>query len=77
VQAKRTLTRIVRTPNGIQIDSTGKLAGRGAYLHNLQKCWELGLNGSLARALKTDILPANMQQLSEFMATLPDDETAM
>jgi uncharacterized protein len=71
------MTRIVRTPDGIQVDSTGKMAGRGAYLHNSKSCWELGLKGSLARALKADILATDLQRLSDFMATLPDDETAM
>ena len=77
VQAKRAMTRIVRTPTGTQIDTTGKLAGRGAYLHNTKKCWELGLKGSLARALKIDIIASDQQKLSDFMATLPNDETAM
>ena len=77
MQAKRSLTRIARTPDGIQVDSTGKMAGRGAYLHNSKSCWELGLKGSLARALKTEMLSADLQRLSDYMASLPNDETAM
>jgi len=72
VQGKRSLIRIVRRPEGIQVDLTGKLAGRGAYLHNLRSCWERGLKGALAGALKTELTPADRQRLLEFAATLPD-----
>ena len=53
--AKQTLTRIVRTPDGVQVDLTGKLSGRGAYLHNRAACWEKALKGALANALKTKL----------------------
>ena len=53
--AKQTLTRIVRTPDGVQVDLTGKLSGRGAYLHNHAACWEKALKGALANALKTKL----------------------
>ena len=53
--AKQTLTRIVRTPDGVQVDLTGKLSGRGAYLHNRVACWEKALKGALANALKTKL----------------------
>jgi predicted RNA-binding protein YlxR (DUF448 family) len=33
VLPKRNLIRVVRTPDGIQVDLTGKAAGRGAYIH--------------------------------------------
>ncbi len=36
---KRQLTRIVRTPDGVIIDQTGKQNGRGAYLCTQQSCW--------------------------------------
>ena len=73
VQSKRSLTRIVRTAEGVQIDQTGKLAGRGAYLHDTRSCWEKGLKQALARALKTKISSDDLDRLSEFMETLPDD----
>ncbi|MBE9474717.1 MAG: YlxR family protein, partial [Chloroflexi bacterium] len=34
VHSKRSLVRVVRGPEGIFIDPTGKMAGRGAYLHD-------------------------------------------
>ena len=67
------MTRLVRTPEGVQIDQTGKLAGRGAYLHNLQTCWETGLKGSLERALKTDLSADDRDRLAAFMASLPKE----
>lgn len=74
VLSKRALIRIVRRPEGVQIDPTGKLAGRGAYLHDQRSCWEKGLKGALAHALKTELSPEDRQRLLEFMATLPEGE---
>jgi uncharacterized protein len=72
VMPKRSLIRIVRSPEGIHIDLTGKAAGRGAYLHDLRSCWERGLRGALANALKANLSEADREQLREFMVTLPD-----
>ena len=81
VLAKRSLVRIVRTTEGVQVDPTGKLAGRGAYLHDRRSCWERGLRGGLTRALKTELLPADRERLEAFAKTLPEessgDESAM
>ncbi|MBM3145105.1 MAG: YlxR family protein [Chloroflexi bacterium] len=73
VQPKLSLTRVVRTAEGVQIDPTGKLAGRGAYLHDSKACWENGLKGALARALRTEINPDDSRRLAEFMASLPEE----
>jgi uncharacterized protein len=72
VMPKRSLIRIVRSPEGIHIDLTGKAAGRGAYLHDLRSCWERGLRGALANALKANLSEADREQLRDFMVTLPD-----
>jgi hypothetical protein len=45
---KRALVRLVRTNEGIMVDPTGKLNGRGAYLCDRAECWE--------RAIKSDVL---------------------
>lgn len=71
---KRSLIRIVRRPEGIVIDPTGKLAGRGAYLHSLRSCWERGLKGHLAAALKVDLSKDDRERLLAYAVTLPDDE---
>ncbi|MCJ7585478.1 MAG: YlxR family protein [Anaerolineales bacterium] len=76
VLPKRSLIRLVRQPEGVQIDPTGKLAGRGAYLHNRRSCWERGLKGPLAHALKVDLTPADLEHLREFMLTLTEESEA-
>jgi predicted RNA-binding protein YlxR (DUF448 family) len=67
------MIRIVRTAEGVQADPTGKLAGRGAYLHDRRECWERGLKGALAQALKTTLQHEERAKLEEFMNTLPQD----
>ncbi len=69
------MIRIVRTQNGVQVDPTGKMAGRGAYLHDQRTCWQRGLKGALASALKTELAAADRETLLAFMAALPDDST--
>ena len=76
VMAKRALIRIVRTADGVRVDPTGKLTGRGAYLHDKRSCWERGLRGGLAHALKTELLPADRERLEAFAAALPTDDSA-
>ena len=71
VLPKRKMVRIVRTAEGVQVDSTSKLAGRGAYLHDRRECWERGLRGSLAHALKTTLTADERARLEDFMNTLP------
>jgi len=76
VLPKRALLRLVRQPEGVQVDPTGKLAGRGAYLHNVRSCWEKGLKGPLAYALKVDLSPKDLKRLQRFMQTLPEENEA-
>ena len=71
VLSKRKMIRIVRTTDGVQVDPTSKLAGRGAYLHDRRECWERGLKGSLAHALKTTLTFDERARLEDFMNTLP------
>ena len=73
VLAKRQMLRLVRTAEGVQVDPTGKLAGRGAYLHDKRSCWERGLKGALAHALKTELSNDDRVRLEEFMNTLPTE----
>ena len=71
--AKRTLTRIVRTPDGeVRIDSTGKMNGRGAYLCDKPACWGKAVSTPvLARALNVELTPESVNTLKEFAAGLP------
>lgn len=63
----------MRTSGGVQIDPTGKAAGRGAYLHDRRICWERGLKGALAHALKVDLSDNDREILRNFMETLSTD----
>jgi predicted RNA-binding protein YlxR (DUF448 family) len=65
------MIRIVRTSDGVQVDPTGKLAGRGAYLHDKRECWVRGMRGALMNALKAELSAEDRVRLEEFMNTLP------
>jgi len=74
---KRQLIRIVRSSEGVLVDPTGKLAGRGAYLHDRRSCWERGLKGALARALKTELTTDERERLQVYLETLPEESGEM
>ncbi len=61
---KRALFRVVRTQDGLQLDPTGKMSGRGAYLCINPECWE--------RAATTDILNKALR-----MTLTVDDRTRL
>ena len=65
VQAKRELIRLVNTIDGnIEIDSSGKKAGRGAYLCRDWNCWETGLKSNrLEHALRGSLTKETRDQL--------------
>jgi len=65
VKGKKEMVRLVRTPgNVVEIDTTGKKEGRGAYLCRDWACWEKALKGKqLERALKSGISRENIEQL--------------
>lgn len=72
--SKRDLIRIVRTPQqGVQVDPTGKLAGRGAYLCRTRGCWHKALHGAaLQRALKTTLTVDDLAALRAYADSLPE-----
>ena len=71
VLPKRQMVRIVRAVDGVRVDPSGKVAGRGAYLHDKHDCWVRGMKGALAHALKTELTAEDRTRLEEFMKTLP------
>lgn len=73
VRPKRELLRVVHSPaDRIEVDPTGKKAGRGAYLCRMRTCWELALKRhSLEQALKTSLSPEDREALTQFATTLP------
>lgn len=72
--AKREFVRIVRTLDGrVEVDPTGKKAGRGAYLCKQRSCWETALKRDhVARALKVTLTTADREALAAYGAALPD-----
>jgi predicted RNA-binding protein YlxR (DUF448 family) len=50
------------------------MAGRGAYIHNLQSCWQAAIKGKLANALKIELNDDDRKKLQEFMQNLPESE---
>ena len=75
VAGKRQLIRLVRTTEGIEVDPTGKRAGRGAYLHAAQGCWRKALQGNqLGAALRAQITAESRAMLTSYMETLPVDD---
>lgn len=76
VLPKRTLIRIVKTTEDVKIDPTGKLSGRGAYLHDKRSCWETGLKGALAQALKTELSDEVQDLLKTYASTLNQSDVS-
>ena len=68
VTGKRQLIRLVRTAESrVEVDPSGKSAGRGMYLCPVPECWETGLKGNrLERALRTTLTPDNREQLLSY-----------
>jgi len=62
------LVRLVRDiDRSIQIDSSGKKPGRGAYLCRTTECWHSAIaGGRLENALRTNLTPENREQLVEY-----------
>ena len=75
---KRELIRLTcNKDNTVEIDSTGKKAGRGVYLCYTPVCWEKGLKKErLERALRTKISLENRAQLIELGKTLSHSKEA-
>jgi len=73
---KRELMRIVRSPAGsVAVDTTGKAAGRGAYVCRRPECWTLALRrNTLAGALGTMLAPDDLAALNAFAASLAPTE---
>jgi predicted RNA-binding protein YlxR (DUF448 family) len=67
VKAKQQLVRLVRDREGhIEIDTTGRKAGRGAYICPDLACWEKALKGrQLERSLRGNLTPADRAGLLE------------
>ncbi|MFC2067521.1 RNase P modulator RnpM [Chloroflexota bacterium] len=78
VRPKRELIRLVRFVDGnVKVDTSGKKAGRGAYLCQSKSCWEVGLKGGrLEHTLRTNLTLSNRQQLMECKINLDEELTS-
>jgi len=71
VKSKREMVRLVRTPDGIFVDESGKMSGRGAYLCKTKNCWEAGLKGNrLEQVLRTRITTEDRKKLELYQNRL-------
>ena len=70
--SKKGLIRIVRTPEGgVEVDETGKKAGRGAYLCHRWECWQEALKRErLDKALRIKLCEADKDALKAYAAEL-------
>ncbi len=68
VRAKEELIRLVcGSDKGVEVDLSGKKAGRGAYLCPTQECWAIGLRGGqLEHSLKVTFTRDNRERLVSF-----------
>jgi predicted RNA-binding protein YlxR (DUF448 family) len=73
---KRGLIRLVRTPEGqVEVDSTGRQPGRGAYLCATRACWETAIQRkALNRALRTVLTAEEVGRLRAYAQSLPEAE---
>lgn len=68
---KKELLRIVRTPEGsIEIDTTGKRSGRGAYVCVNRECFDLavkrkGLQKALEKEIPQDVIDVIHAKIDE------------
>ncbi|MFC1948569.1 RNase P modulator RnpM [Chloroflexota bacterium] len=67
VKAKHELVRLVRiSDSNVEIDTSSKKAGRGAYLCRIQECWDTGLkSGRLEHTLRITLTQDNRERLIE------------
>jgi len=59
---------LVRISDGsVDVDTSGKRAGRGAYLCGARECWEVGLKGGrLEHALRISLTQDNRERLVRY-----------
>lgn len=70
MKPKKELLRVVLTPEGtVELDLTGKQAGRGAYICKNAECFQLARKKkSLDRSLKTTVTDEVYERLSQELA---------
>jgi hypothetical protein len=68
---KKELVRIVCGPNGLQIDQSGRMPGRGCYLCRSEACAQLAVKkNAFGRNLKTEVSRQEAQRIADEIAAL-------
>lgn len=57
--------RLVRTSEGVQADPSGKMDGRGAYIHANQECLHKAMKGNLEKSLQVSISAKDRETLEK------------
>ena len=72
---KKELIRLVRVDNGVvEVDTSARKLGRGAYLCPKKDCWELALKKNrLEYALRIKLSNDNRQILMKYGSNLPGE----
>jgi len=78
VRPKEELVRVVRTPQGaVCVDPTGKLAGRGAYLCQNERCVERAVKQrKLGRALGVGVSGELLEEIKQLCGSQAFGEQA-
>ena len=78
VKTKRELVRLVRTPDGtVEVDETGKMNGRGAYICKKAACWEQALEGNrLEHTFRSAVKQDNRTRLKARASALLKEMTS-
>jgi uncharacterized protein len=78
VKDKRAMLRLVRTPAGkLEIDSSGKKEGRGAYLCRDAACWEKALKSNqLEHAFKNKLNQSDLERIYQEAKDLLKESTS-
>jgi len=76
IRPKRDLLRLVCSPEGaVEVDTSGRKPGRGAYLCQSPECWHKGVSkGKLEHALRGKINAENRARLMKFGAAMQVSE---
>ncbi len=73
--SKRELIRLVKSSEGVVVDTKVKLPGRGVYLCPNHSCWERGLKGNrIEFGLRIKLSPENRQALLDYSRNFSEQD---
>lgn len=71
IASKQELVRIVASPDGVMVDESGKMKGRGSYICPVPECWDTALTkGKLSHALHRSITDEEKAGIREYLEKL-------